>query len=609
MRYRAPQSGLFFGMLAAAGGFAFTILAFFPGFMSADSLAQYESSKSFEYTDWHPPVMAWLWSLLNQVSDGPQGMLVWHLFLLWSALFLLYAHAFPISRNAWAFFAVGFLPWLLNFAGVVWKDVGTAFALALAVGLGLSKPRPVSIGLSAVMLFYALCLRYNALFALPPLLIFFWSRWSPRASRLKILFLSVVTLGFMLLATNLVNYSLLKARKTSPSSYMMVDDLAYLSLRSEKSLLPGIEYRDIQKCALREIGQNRLVGRSFCLAEGRDFAKGNPLNTPDMGKIWLAQVFSHPLEYARFRLAAFAYLLRSSQEAPYYIWHPGIDPNSLGLSQTDSKLTQFVRGWVNSSAKFAPEMFKPFTWLIVGVLVAAAGLLQARSNTSNAAVALSTSSLFYILGYVPATPMADFRYVYWSVVATSIAAVLLLIMPRGRRSDSVLAWAPWLALSAALWLVHANAERIFDLKIDRLVWRQLSNQAHSAGNVSRISGFEALPNNFYHPTNEDPQLTWDIAAPGIPTSDLQYLAFDFRCDGQTASPRVQIFWWLSSQSVALEEQSTTINAVRGTNVISTKFPAQWHKTDYITHLRLDLDPSDACQTVQLRNLAWSKQSD
>lgn len=149
--------------LLAFLGFLFSWVAFYPGFMSPDSLVQYEIAKTLDFNDWHPPVMSWLWSILNVFFEGPQGLLFFHLALLWGGLYSWYINCRE-SRFAWLFIVIGFLPWVVNFEGVLWKDVGMAFSLLLAIGLlGGKKLTSTKISIAAVLLIYAFLVRANAL--------------------------------------------------------------------------------------------------------------------------------------------------------------------------------------------------------------------------------------------------------------------------------------------------------------------------------------------------------------------------------------------------------------------------------------------------------------
>src|SRR5215831_20079259 len=117
-------------------GFAIEVRAFWPGLMSTDSIEQYTQAALARYNDHHPPIMALLWSWTNRVVTGPGGMLVVHLALLWGGLWAIAESARRSGlRHAWLIVPIGVLPWIASIAGVIWKDVGMAYALLCAGGL------------------------------------------------------------------------------------------------------------------------------------------------------------------------------------------------------------------------------------------------------------------------------------------------------------------------------------------------------------------------------------------------------------------------------------------------------------------------------------------
>jgi hypothetical protein len=118
--------------------FLFILSGFYPGYMSIDSLYQYQQSKTMEFTDHHPPIMAGVWSLLNYIFSGPQGLLFFHLILFWSAILILFKN-FRDKHNAYIVIFICYLPWILNFIGVLWKDIGMAFSLLLFFSLSFKK--------------------------------------------------------------------------------------------------------------------------------------------------------------------------------------------------------------------------------------------------------------------------------------------------------------------------------------------------------------------------------------------------------------------------------------------------------------------------------------
>ncbi|HEX9174200.1 MAG TPA: hypothetical protein VF861_16240, partial [Telluria sp.] len=82
------RSRLLVAAITVVAGFVLSRMAFFPGFMSPDSFMQFEQSRTLRFTDWHPPLMSALWSVLNRVAHGPEGMLDFQLALLWLGLAL-----------------------------------------------------------------------------------------------------------------------------------------------------------------------------------------------------------------------------------------------------------------------------------------------------------------------------------------------------------------------------------------------------------------------------------------------------------------------------------------------------------------------------------------
>ena len=98
-------------------GFLATIAIFYPGLATPDSLDQFQQGLTGHYTDWHPPVMALLWSLLDKVWIGPQPMLLLQAGGYWLAVYLLLATLPPLTPKArWvAAFAVLFF---LKFSGL-----------------------------------------------------------------------------------------------------------------------------------------------------------------------------------------------------------------------------------------------------------------------------------------------------------------------------------------------------------------------------------------------------------------------------------------------------------------------------------------------------------
>jgi hypothetical protein len=575
------------GAIAAAIiGFVFCAVSFYPGFMSTDSLVQFRIAKTLQFTDWYPPAMSWLWSLLNVIFPGPQGMLYFDLALLWGGLYFVYSW-YAQRRHAWLILLVGYLPWVLNFAGVLWKDVSMAGVLLCLCAIALRPPSPSRYMAAALLLLYAVNLRYNALFAAAPLVFVLARRWRPAWSGPKALFATLAAAVASVLIGSFFNTSILNAAPTRPANYIIMDDLFHLSLSEGRSVVPGLSLDDIQSCATRDIGQTKLVGRLFCLDGFSDYAL-DPPTTHSLTGLWLSTVLHHPFAYFRYRLAAFAYLLRSPAEEPYYIWHAGVDPNDQGITHARNGGTLVVDVMVHGTAAILPFLFKPYWWLWLTCMLLLLCLWRGRQETTRTSMALLLSSLLYVLGYVPLTPMADFRYVYWSVIATNLAGFLLIIDPAPLAARRQRVYAGMLA-AIVISLVLFNVHRVFAIDVDTMAARTLTSPEYPISGKTLDVG-PVAPGLQLTPVSVDPR-------------QVRFITMRFACRHQHAPQRVHLYWWGDQQTVPTESQSVVFSARKGFNLVSLAGMKEWSQFKEIKGLRLDLIDSDACPKAEISNVA------
>jgi hypothetical protein len=161
------------GYLACFAGFLLCVVAFYPGYMSPDSIRQLTEGRAWGFTDWHPPLMAALWGLTDRVIPGPFGMLLLQNAVFWGALALFWRTTY--RKSFWlglCLVALGFLPTVLAFLSTIWKDVGLGVSLLLACALLYASRQLNSksaLLISVPLLFYGYAVRHNAAPAILPL--------------------------------------------------------------------------------------------------------------------------------------------------------------------------------------------------------------------------------------------------------------------------------------------------------------------------------------------------------------------------------------------------------------------------------------------------------
>lgn len=401
------------------------VSVFHPGFMSFDTLVQYEYAREWRFVDNHPPLFSFVWALLLSLGAGYAGMFLFNLFLL-NACVLLFGYKFEFKFIALLFPLAMLFPWVFNFSGVIWKDVTMAYALMLSgILLLLFNEKKWSFPIGIVLLFFAASLRYNSLFAIFPILFLAIKLKFKLKSTLLNLVLSLIVIAAFVSANYYIVYGLLHAEHADLSGFLLADDLSVLSQSYGFSLLPTVNFSDIQKCAIKPIHYERAL---CFISQGYDqsgnLAIGIPLH--DVFKMWLSAVSANPLDLISSKFNAFIYFLRIPSLGPYYYWAPGLIPNPYSLVPSNPGLVDFA----STVFRFVPSLFfLPWFWVILNMSLLFCSYLS-KSNNRFFYIAMLYSSLLYIASYFLEVPSADFRYAYWTVISTTFLGLFMCISKR-----------------------------------------------------------------------------------------------------------------------------------------------------------------------------------
>ncbi len=402
-----------FTLLAGAAFTALLVvtiwMCFAPGFMSYDSVVQYRSALEQHYADSHPPIMSYVWHLCLTLIPGPQSLLVFHLALLVTGILI---WQFNLARSRWSLLvpAIFFLPWILNFAGVLWKDVGMAFSLLMASGLLLNQRRSRKLALLGLpFLFYAFAVRHNAILATAPL-IFLASIYHLRNAKVTYgLILTVVVSVALWGIASAISYGLLKAERRHYETLLMGDEIAKISAQTGQILLPWVKQPDLEKCTKYPI----LYERALCFVDrGYDpsgsLMVGQPFESTH--KLWKETVLANPLLSLRMRWEAFLYFVRSPQLPPAYVWQPGVMGNDMNIVLLRPDKAQLLEKYVEKSqSSVIGELLKPYTWLVLSILMLAVAAWMRPSPERMQILALNLSALGYYASLLAAVPSVDFR--------------------------------------------------------------------------------------------------------------------------------------------------------------------------------------------------------
>jgi hypothetical protein len=160
--------------------FLANLIGRFPGVTNLDANEQYAQAISHQFYDWHPPVMAWLWSGLRLIADGTGPLFTLHVFCYWLGFGLIATALSRVGRNiaAWAVITVGLLPPFFTMNGNIFTDVGLAVAFLSAYAIVFwyrSQDRnvaPVATIIAMILLLYGILVRANGVFGAAPLVVY-----------------------------------------------------------------------------------------------------------------------------------------------------------------------------------------------------------------------------------------------------------------------------------------------------------------------------------------------------------------------------------------------------------------------------------------------------
>lgn len=419
--------------LAVAILFAGSLALFWPGYVAYDSLAQYRQALSGGYDDWHPPVMAHLWSVFG--AHGPAPMLVVQMLLYWFGMGGLAVALTVQGRRhaAFAILAIACWPPLLGWQAVVLKDTQLLGALLGASALvggwrvcGRAVPWAAWVA-AGLLVAYAVLVRANAIFAIAPLVVML----TPLARRpVASLALMAAAVLVVIGAAGPINHRLLGAASSGVERTQAVYDLAAIAVRSGDSAT-GIDRPGI--AALREEACVRPFFWDPLGEGGRCEAAVAPLRGMAVGALyalWARAIGRHPLDYAKHRLA---HLNSTERWLVPARWYGAAPPEASESNPHDFGAPGRAAARWQQLATMLVET--PLGWPILWTVLAAVGLARAWRRDDPAArfaLALFASALGQPASFAVISIASDLRYHLWAMVAAAIGWVLIGWRRNGR---------------------------------------------------------------------------------------------------------------------------------------------------------------------------------
>jgi len=431
----APWSTLLWAITLLVG--VLSIILFYPGLASLDTLAQWYQVVGVDpVSDWHPPVMVYLWKALYHISHKMGALFILQLALFWLSTGLFARYIYKLTHRRWLSlipFLIALSPPILSLTGVIWKDIQLAVALFAAMMILIyarysDRFTVLMRILSMVLIVYAALTRYNALAAAVPI-IFLWIKTAwPNISIRRTLCATVAVPIVVVAISMMINIAGGVVRE-HPTTAVMLDDIIGTRSSTDYNYAPTKIRVSLLAAESKCDGINPPFNSYwFCIDSSE-----RQLFSRDMHKefvqTWVRVIADNPLQYFWYRAYAYTAFLFGFGEnqyiyAPYKIVE--VSPGIYTATEDKAYSTKILNIYTfNFAQRSFGIVFRPWLWLLLALIILY--FYSRRRQKDLSVLVLVTSSIIYILSYIPVAVATDYRYIYWSVISTMMAFCILFV--------------------------------------------------------------------------------------------------------------------------------------------------------------------------------------
>lgn len=411
----------------------FIITVFYPGGMSFDTFHALRSSRNDVTDSMWPPMVSYVWRLVDLISTNPSLM---HFVQVYILIFAVFSIVFLFTRKILpaTIFLIIYLsvPVVLGTVSVIWKDVLMAAFLFAGFAL-IMRARfiknvilfLVCVAVSLFFIFVGSCARHNAITGAVPLIFFVaWSTCArfvvvPKYKYMATLLLgSVLTSAVFVSKTYLDNYSLPSLTKLNNSTgefirMVRVMDIAGASLCVKENLFTDVA-ADLTLDEISYLYDPRHVNLSQGLLKRVEGVKS-------IDDIWLKVANNHPFCFLSNKIELAKYLVGANSGEQFIITHPAIDPNEYGYKFDKSSIRDFFVNYIVEASSWAG--FKPWFIYVLSIFL----VLARFKFLSIEHFVLFISAAFYFAGLVLFGNAADARLAFYTTTSLLVFSFVLLL--------------------------------------------------------------------------------------------------------------------------------------------------------------------------------------
>ncbi|HEY1553397.1 MAG TPA: hypothetical protein VGF94_01125 [Kofleriaceae bacterium] len=407
-----------------------------PGIMSPDSVNQLAQARRGELGNWHPPIMAWLWGLLDHLVRGPALMLVLQTGLFIVGLYAVFRRYHAPTRAAVVAAVVFLFPPVFAVMSAIWKDSLMAGCLLCgACGIAAQSRGARAGGWFA--LFFAAALRHNA----PLLILPITALLAPYATGRRRIAIGLALGLAVVIAAEAADHALADVDQYPFANMIAMPDTAGTLARAPdlddddvRALLAGaplVQQHDIQTRA-REIHPEATAWVAVTRDAPPLFSLATTARDAD-GAVtaWRRTLAAYPRAYLAYRAKIFFANIGWSRRTRPFLTAREEQPRDLALVAEN-------HGYYGYQLAIADALLSIERWIIFRpylYLVLALGLLPIAWRDPLQRALLGGAIAYELALFLISPGGHDYRYSHWMITVVVIASVVR-VGRAWRRRDS-----------------------------------------------------------------------------------------------------------------------------------------------------------------------------
>jgi hypothetical protein len=409
-----------------AGWLWFLVYAY-PGHMSYDSIWQLTQVRNIApMNEWHPPLMAFVWSITDTFLAGPFPMLVIQSVAFLLGLAILLRQVFSPRAAALLAVIMLLLPQNIIVMAVIWKDSQMAGFLLASIAALLSKRRGWRIA-GFGFVFLATAFRYNAAAATLPIVLMLWAHHRQMPWWRRYAIGTGIWIGITLAAV-VVSAQFVEERQypwhVGSAPVDIVGTIRFSPKMTDEQVLElteGVPWLYKDKLSRRTRSTYNPMNTFLEVTQGShpliDYI-GKPEYRAGIARAWRRVVLARPLAFLRHRIAVFDAQLGSRA----MIWAGAADSaRSVPIVKHDAAHAKIQHVWVRTMEIVGwTELFRVRIYFLLLLL------LLPFTRRAPLARMLAISGILHELGLFAVAPAIDYRYSQWMVLCTIVTLVLVI---------------------------------------------------------------------------------------------------------------------------------------------------------------------------------------